>query len=142
MNGRRVEPDIRGVQGFLCCRSAMNDKGWSRKWERLWKSGVGVLGRTRSLSAPFFVGALRHEQVSTVGRVIGRSLRIEEISPEQARNELFNFWPTPIVDMLLQAWAAAIGQSAFVTTKVAEITGAPAGTFLDWATDHAAQFRA
>ena len=28
------------------------------------------------------------EQVSTIGRVIGRSLRIEEISPDEARREL------------------------------------------------------
>jgi hypothetical protein len=74
--------------------------------------------------------------------VIGRALRIEEISPEQARNELFNFWPTLVVDMLLQAWAAAMGQPAFVPTKVADITGAPARTFLDWATTHAAEFQA
>jgi hypothetical protein len=44
--------------------------------------------------------------------------------------------------MLLDAWAAAIGQPAFVTSTVAEITGAPPRTFLDWATDHAAAFRA
>jgi uncharacterized protein YbjT (DUF2867 family) len=82
------------------------------------------------------------EQVSTVGRVIGRSLRIQEIPPEHARKELFSFWPAPVVDMLLEAWAAAIGQPAFVTSKVADITGAPARTFLEWATDHAAEFQA
>jgi hypothetical protein len=42
--------------------------------------------------------------------------------------------------MLLTAWAAAIGQPAHVTSTVEEITGAPAKTFLDWATDHAAEF--
>jgi hypothetical protein len=44
--------------------------------------------------------------------------------------------------MLLDAWAAAIGQPAFVTSMVAEITGSPARTFHDWATDHADAFRA
>jgi uncharacterized protein YbjT (DUF2867 family) len=39
------------------------------------------------------------------------------------------------------AWAAAIGQPAFVTSTVEELTGSPARTFHDWATDHAAQFR-
>jgi uncharacterized protein YbjT (DUF2867 family) len=76
------------------------------------------------------------EQVSTIGRVIGRSLQIEEISPEEARSEL------RIPALLLNAWAAALGQPAFVTSTVAEITGRPARTFLDWATDHAAEFRA
>jgi len=83
------------------------------------------------------------EQLSTIGGAIGRSLRLEEISPEDARSELFTLMPsTAVVNMLLDAWAAALGQPAFVTSTVAEITGAPARTFRDWATDHAAEFRA
>jgi len=82
------------------------------------------------------------EQVYTIGSVIGRSLRIEEISPDEARRELLALMPAFVVNMLLDAWAAAIGQPALVTSTVAEITGAPARTFLDWATDHAAEFRA
>jgi uncharacterized protein YbjT (DUF2867 family) len=74
------------------------------------------------------------EQVSTIGRVIGRSLQVEEISPEEARREF------RIPAVLLDAWAAAIGQPAFVTSTVAEITGRPARTFLDWASDHIAEF--
>jgi len=42
---------------------------------------------------------------------------------------------------LLDAWSAAIGQPAFVTSTVAEITGTPARTFLEWATHHASEFR-
>src|SRR5439155_6791665 len=82
------------------------------------------------------------EQVRTIGRVIGRSLRIEEMSPDEARREWLPIMPAFAVNMLLDSWAAAIGQPAFVTSTVAEITGAPARTFLDWATDHAAEFRA
>ena len=82
------------------------------------------------------------EQVSTIGRVIGRSLRIEEISPDEARRELLTIGPLPAINMLLQAWGAAIGQPAHVTSTVAQIIGAPPHTFLDWATDNAAAFRA
>ena len=82
------------------------------------------------------------EQISTIGGVIGRSLRLAEISPEDARSELLTRMPAVVVSMLLDAWAAAIGQPAFVTSTVADITGAPARTFRDWATDHAAEFRA
>jgi uncharacterized protein YbjT (DUF2867 family) len=81
------------------------------------------------------------EQISTIGGVIGRSLRIEEMSPDEARHELLALMPALVVNMLLDAWAAAIGQPAFVTSSVAEITGARARTFRDWATDHAAKFR-
>jgi uncharacterized protein YbjT (DUF2867 family) len=76
------------------------------------------------------------EQMSTIARVIGRSLQIEEISPEEAQSKL------RIPALLLNAWAAAIGQPAFVTSTVAEITGRPARTFHDWATDHAVEFQA
>jgi uncharacterized protein YbjT (DUF2867 family) len=82
------------------------------------------------------------DQVSTIGRVIGRSLRIEEISPDEARRELLTIMPAVVVNILLDAWAAAIGQPAFVTSTFAEITGTPARTFLDWATAHGAEFRA
>jgi uncharacterized protein YbjT (DUF2867 family) len=82
------------------------------------------------------------EQLSAIGRVLGRALRIEEISPDQARHELLAVAPDVAVNMLLQAWAAAIGQPAHLTSTVAEITGTAPKTFLDWATDNAAQFRA
>jgi uncharacterized protein YbjT (DUF2867 family) len=79
-------------------------------------------------------------QVATIGEVIGRSLRYEEMTPDEARRELR--FPAPIVTMLLDAWAAAVGQPAFVTSAVAEITGRPARTFRDWVTDHVEAFRA
>jgi uncharacterized protein YbjT (DUF2867 family) len=81
------------------------------------------------------------EQVSIIGEVIGRTLRFEEISPEEARRELLTVMPPPVIRMLLNAWAAAIGQPAFVTSAVADITGTPARTFRDWVIDHAAEFR-
>lgn len=84
----------------------------------------------------------QYEQVSTIGRVIGRTLRIEELSPEEARREWVKTMPAPVVTMLLNAWAAAIGQPAFVSDTVGEITGTPARTFLDWVKDNASVFRA
>jgi uncharacterized protein YbjT (DUF2867 family) len=83
------------------------------------------------------------EQVHTIGRAIGRSLRVEEMSPDEARSELLPVLGSPVVvNMLLNAWAAAAGQPAFVTSTIAEVTGTPPRTFLEWATDHAADFRA
>jgi uncharacterized protein YbjT (DUF2867 family) len=81
------------------------------------------------------------EQVSTIARVLGRSLRIEEISPDEARRELLTIGPLVAVNMLLSAWAAAIGQPAHVTSTVAEMTGAPARPFLDWATARSSRYR-
>lgn len=77
----------------------------------------------------------QHEQICTIGSAIGRQLRIEEMSAEEARRQ-------GLPGMLLDAWAAAIGQSAFVTTSVGEITGTPARTFQEWVTSNVAEFRA
>jgi uncharacterized protein YbjT (DUF2867 family) len=82
------------------------------------------------------------EQIATIGSVLGRALRIEEISPEDWLRELPGFLPPFVAKYLLDAWAAANGQPAFVTSAVAELTGSPSRTFLEWASDHAKQFRA
>jgi uncharacterized protein YbjT (DUF2867 family) len=102
--------------------------------------GDGHAGAEYVLTGPQSLS--QFEQVSTIGGVMGRSLRIEEISPDEARRELIALMPLFVVNMLLDAWAAAMGQPAFVTSKVAEITGAPARTFLEWATYNAGKFRA
>lgn len=80
----------------------------------------------------------QREQVFTIGRAIGRSLHVEDMSPEDARREL----PHVIPGMLLDAWRAALGQPAHVTSTVTQITGSPARTFFDWAHDHAPRFSA
>ncbi len=81
------------------------------------------------------------EQVRIIGEVIGRSLRLEEISPEEARRELLTVTSLPVINMLLNAWEAAVGQPALVTATVAEITGRPARTFREWVVDHTDNFR-
>lgn len=83
------------------------------------------------------------EQIHTIGRAIGRPLRVEEISPDEAPTELVPVFGSPaVVNMLLSAWAAALGQPAFVTSTCADVTGVPARSFLTWATNHAAEFQA
>ena len=80
------------------------------------------------------------DQLSIVRRAIGRPFEIEEISADEARRELLAIMPLPVINMLLDAWAAADGQPAVVTSTVEEITGTPARTFDKWATDHAVDF--
>jgi uncharacterized protein YbjT (DUF2867 family) len=81
------------------------------------------------------------EQVSIIGRAIGRSLRVEDMPPEDARRELAHLIPG-MLRILLDAWSAALGQPAYVTSTVAEITESPPRRFFDWAADHAAAFSA
>jgi uncharacterized protein YbjT (DUF2867 family) len=84
----------------------------------------------------------QREQLSVIGEVIGRPLHMEEMSPEETRIEWLAHMPALVIDMLLGAWAAAIGPPALLTTTVADITGTPARTFRDWAMEHAAEFQA
>lgn len=74
------------------------------------------------------------EQISTIADVIGRPVRIEEMSLDEAREER-------LPKMLLDAWAAAVGQPAHLTSTFAEIIGTPPRTFRDWVAGHAAEFR-
>jgi len=86
--------------------------------------------------------ALTHaEQVETIGRATGRSVKFEEMSPEEALRELSEVIPPPVVKMLLAAWGAAAGHPAYMTSNVEAITGRPARTYFEWVVDHAAAFR-
>ena len=83
----------------------------------------------------------QREQIEILGRGLGRPLRAEELAPDEARRELLALFPAPAVEMLLNAWAAALGQPALVTPTFTGLTGTAPRTFLQWATDNAAYFR-
>jgi len=96
-------------------------------------------GREYVLTGP--ASLTQREQVETIGEAIGRPLRFEELPRASAREHMIAMrFPPAIADMLLDAYAAAVGQPALVTSAIAEVTGVPARTFLDWAKDHAAAF--
>jgi uncharacterized protein YbjT (DUF2867 family) len=80
----------------------------------------------------------QREQVASIGEVIGREWRFEELSPEQAPRELP--FPESVMNMLLNAWKAAIGQPAYVTSAVAEVTGRTSRNFREWVSDNSAAF--
>jgi uncharacterized protein YbjT (DUF2867 family) len=81
------------------------------------------------------------EQVGVIGAVLGRPIPFEELSPDEFRRETAGRWPPLVVDMLLAAWGATMGRPAFVTSTVADVTGAPPRTFRQWVADHAEAFR-
>lgn len=82
------------------------------------------------------------EQVHTIGAAIGRTLRYEEIPPEEALRQMIDDGlPHEFADGILNAHAGMVTEPEQVTTTVEEITGKPARTFREWATDHATDFR-
>ncbi|MEU5880204.1 NAD(P)H-binding protein [Spirillospora sp. NPDC047279] len=98
----------------------------------------GHTGHVYELTGPESLTAA--EQVALVGAAIGRPLRYEELPPEVAREQMSRFVPPFILDTLFAGWEASVGVPAFVFPTVERITGRPARTFAQWATDHAADF--
>src|SRR5262249_32345528 len=76
----------------------------------------------------------QRQQVQIIGQAIGRPLRFEELSPDAARQQVLAKWPAPVVEMLLNAYAAAVDRPAHVTSTVADVTGTAARSFHEWAT--------
>src|SRR6185503_11434460 len=76
-----------------------------------------------------------------IAAVAVRALCDEELSRDAAREQMIAMtYPPPIADMLLSAYAAAVGLPALVTSTVLDVTGAPARSFRGWAADHAGDF--
>jgi uncharacterized protein YbjT (DUF2867 family) len=100
-----------------------------------------LLGQRISVTGP---QSLTHEQmVTTIGEVIGRPLRYQEISPEIARQGMVQQgFPEPFVAALLARYARGVGQPAPTTGEVEQILGRPARTYAEWVADHADAFRA
>lgn len=103
--------------------------------------GEGHGGREYVLTGP--ASLTQREQVQIIGDAVGRSLRFEELARESAREQMIAMmFPPPVADMLLDAYAAAVGLPAVVTTTVQDVIGVPARSFHDWAADHAGDFAA
>jgi uncharacterized protein YbjT (DUF2867 family) len=82
-------------------------------------------------------------QVRLIGEALGRPVRWEEVDRAAARTRMLaDDFPESFVDVLLDAYARMSTISpAPVTSTVEQVTGRPARTFLEWAHDHAAEFR-
>ncbi|GAA0918102.1 SDR family oxidoreductase [Streptomyces thermoalcalitolerans] len=99
----------------------------------------GHEGRVYTLTGPRAISAV--EQTEQLGRVLGRPLRFEELTEEQARAHLSRRHPEELVEALLSsARRQMAGAKARVENTVAEVTGRPARTFAEWAHDHAHAF--
>lgn len=75
----------------------------------------------------------QRRQVELIGAAIGREVRCEEISHDEARGTT----PEP----LLRYLASTGGKQVPVSYVVQEVTGRPGLTYGQWASDHAADFR-
>jgi uncharacterized protein YbjT (DUF2867 family) len=81
------------------------------------------------------------EQAAVLADVLGRPLRFEELTPEQAAERMVALgFPPEVPPEILRAWARTTREPSLVTDVVRDVTGAAPRTFRQWAEDHRADF--
>lgn len=100
---------------------------------------IGHEGAVHILTGP--AATSNADQITAIGRALGRDLTYVEVPPEQAATELFPHMPPHLLRFLLKSWAATVGTTPEITDTVEKITGTPARTFEQWAQDHAEDLR-
>ncbi|MFE7637249.1 NAD(P)H-binding protein [Kitasatospora sp. NPDC057518] len=80
-------------------------------------------------------------QVEHIGEAIGRPIRVEHVSHEQARADVARTMHPVVAEAIVGQWAAADGVAAVTSVIAEKITGAPAHAYAQWAVDHADDFR-
>lgn len=95
------------------------------------------VGRTYQPTGPEPVR--RRDAVRVIGEAIGRGLRFDELTPEQAREQWWEVHPPEVVEWFLEMGRHPEGNS-WASPDVEEVLGRPGLTFDRWARDHVADF--
>jgi uncharacterized protein YbjT (DUF2867 family) len=96
-------------------------------------------GRTYLLSGP--ESLLPADQVAVLAEVLGRPLRCEALSDEEARAEMTASMPVEYVEAFFRFYVDGTLDESPVLPTVPELLGRPARTFRQWAEAHRAAFR-
>jgi uncharacterized protein YbjT (DUF2867 family) len=99
-----------------------------------------LAGRRLELTGP---QSLSHAaQVQTIGTVLGRALRFEEVPPEVMAGQLAQRgMPRPFVDALFARYARHLDKPQHPPTGVVEqVLGRPARRYAEWVADNAVAF--
>ncbi|NYI05478.1 NAD(P)H-binding protein [Allostreptomyces psammosilenae] len=99
----------------------------------------GHAGRAYTLLGPRALD--QAEQVRAIGEGIGRELRFEEVTPEQAREAMLPFVPADVIDMVFGYLAHSVDHPDRPEPVIERLLGRPARTLTDWAAENAEQFR-
>jgi uncharacterized protein YbjT (DUF2867 family) len=95
-------------------------------------------GRTYYLSGP--EPLLPADRLAVLGEVLGRTLTLHALSPDEARVELTAAMPAEYVDAFFRFYIDGTLDESVVRSTVADITGRSPRPFRAWATAHASAF--
>jgi uncharacterized protein YbjT (DUF2867 family) len=100
----------------------------------------GHAGSRYLLSGPAVL--TQAEQLTAIGRALGRDLTWEELPRPVAQQALAAAWGDPaFAASALDTWERFVTHPEIVTSTVRDLTGAPAHSFADWAAANADAFR-
>jgi uncharacterized protein YbjT (DUF2867 family) len=95
-------------------------------------------GRAHELSGP--EPLTPGDQVTTLAHVLGRPLRYEAVSDEDAKAEMAGTTPQPYIDAFFRFYSEGEFDDSRVVGTVEELTGRAPRGFAEWARDHVAAF--
>lgn len=82
----------------------------------------------------------QQRQVECISTIIGRPIRLETISDDEARAWLGTIIPPSYVKLLVAQWRDEVGVMAHITDNVERITGRPATPYATWVARNAHAF--
>lgn len=99
-----------------------------------------LLGAKPVLTGPESLTAA--DQVQIIGEAIGKPVRFEELSHEEALAQMVGGgrMTEQAAESLLKMFASYVGRKAEISGEVERITGRPARSFREWAVEHAGAF--
>ena len=100
----------------------------------------GHAGKTYALTGP--QALTRTEQLATIATAVGRELQFVAISPEAFAEQMAQYMAPGAIKMLLDYWSDTVDEPDVPRSTVEQVTGWPARTLAEWATDHRADFLA
>jgi uncharacterized protein YbjT (DUF2867 family) len=96
-------------------------------------------GAVHKVTGPGHVS--RREQAEAIAQATGLPLRVEEIDPDQARQEILDEGtPGWLAATVMEHMARSVTDPDPVTSTVGEVTGRPAATYAQWVRDHLGEF--
>jgi len=120
-------------------RAAMTDPADVAAVAALALARPGHAGRVYELSGPEPLTPA--DRVKILGRVLGRELRFEAQSDDEARAEMTAAMPVRYVDAFFRFYADGTLDESRVLPAVEDVTGRPPRTFAQWAAAHTASFK-
>jgi len=96
-------------------------------------------GRTYELTGP--APSSPRQRAQAIGDALGTNVRFVEQSREEARAQMLQSMPEPVVDATLAVLGEPTAAEQRVSPAVAQLLGRPAGTFANWVVRNIAAFR-